>query len=157
VKTETSDPDGDKVKLTFASPLDATGKWQTKAGDKGSREVKITASDGVNEVTQEVLLEVMKKNTAPVISSVTLTPTDVVLKKPGDKVTLKIKVDATDADKDSLKITYSGFMTSAEKVVAYGEKGGTKKVTVTVSDGKESVSKDITFEMNNWPCFDCKV
>ena len=47
-------------------------------------------------------------------------------------------------------------MTSDEKTVTYGEKGGVKTVTVTVSDGEESDTAELSFNMNNWPCFDCQ-
>ncbi len=153
---EAKDPEGDKVTLTFSAPLSESGKWQTKKGDVGTYNVKAIASDGVNEVSEEVEIEVLKKNLAPVLESVSVTPLSVVLKKPGDKVTVKIDVVASDPDGDELTITYSGYMDSAEKTVEYGEKGGVKTVTVTVSDGKESVSKDVSFDMNNWPCFDCQ-
>ena len=83
-------------------------------------------------------------------------PQEVILKKPGDKVTVKITVDATDPDGDLLTYVYSGYMTTSEKTIEYGEKGGTKTVTVTVSDGTYEVSDDVTFVVNNWPCFDCQ-
>ncbi len=156
IKAEATDPDGDKVTLAFSEPLGESGKWQTKRGDAGTYTVKVTASDGTKVATEEVMIEVLKKNTAPVIESVTVSPETVVLKKPGDKVTVRITVVATDIDGDDVELTYSGYMDSDKMTVEYGDKGGLKTVTVTASDGKESVSKEVSFEMNNWPCFECQ-
>ncbi|MEK6916826.1 MAG: hypothetical protein AABW92_03710 [Nanoarchaeota archaeon] len=156
IKAQANDPDGDPITVTFSEPLDPNGKWQTKKGDAGEYTVLVTVNDGVTEVTKEVSITVLKGNSAPVIDSFTVTPENVVLKKPGDQVTIKLNLKTSDADEDKLTVTYSGYMTSEEKTVTYGEKGGRKTVTVTVSDGDESVSKDVSFDMNNWPCFDCQ-
>ncbi|MCM2325275.1 MAG: PKD domain-containing protein [Candidatus Woesearchaeota archaeon] len=155
IDLESMDPDGDELKVDFSKPFDEDGKWQTKIGDAGIYEVPVIVKDGKSEVRNEILVELEKKNTPPVIKSFTGVPSEIVLKKPGDKVTIKLSVVAEDVDGDELSYTYSGFMDSSEKTVTYGEKGGTKTVTVTVSDGKDSVTQDLVFEMNNWPCFDC--
>jgi hypothetical protein len=142
--------------LTFSAPLSESGKWQTKIGDAGNYTAKVTASDGVNEVTKEIKIVVLVKNRPPIIESLTVEPEEVILKKPGDKVTIKLNVVASDPDGDKVTLTYSGYMTSNEKTVEYGDKGGEKTVTVTASDGKDNTSMDVSFNMNNWPCFDCQ-
>lgn len=158
VKIEASaeDPDGDEVSFLYKEPFDENGEWQTEKGDAGTFKTSVIATDGENNVETELLIEILKLNEPPVIESLTVMPEEVVLKKPGDSVDIKIEVVASDPDGDELEITYSGYMTSDAKTVSYGEKGGLKVVTVTVSDGKDSVSKDISFNMNNWPCFDCQ-
>ena len=113
-------------------------------------------SDGVNEVTQEVLVDVLKQNTAPEIEFVGVSPEYVELRRPGDEVTVSINVVASDAEDDELFITYSGFMEESEMTIPYGTPGGVKTVTVTVSDGIDTVSEEVSFEINNWPCFDCQ-
>jgi hypothetical protein len=156
VEVMAEDPDGDEIVFMFGEPLDENGEWQTSKGDAGVYETKVVATDGENEVVNEVLIELMKMNEPPVIKSITMTPKEIVLKKPGDKVDVSIEVVASDPDGDDLEITYSGFMESSKKTVTYGEKGGMKVVTVTVSDGKDVVTQDIKINMNNWPCFDCQ-
>ncbi|NTV24220.1 MAG: TRAM domain-containing protein [Nanoarchaeota archaeon] len=156
LKAEAKDPEGKEVSVVFSEPLDKEGVWQTAAGNEGTYIAKITATDGKNEVVQEVTINVQKKNTPPVLELVSVSPQAVELKKPGDEVSVKIEVKASDADGDKLDIKYSGYMDAAEKTVRYGDKGGVKTVTVTVSDGKDEVSQDVTFDMNNWPCFDCQ-
>jgi hypothetical protein len=156
IMAEATDPDGDPVEFMFSEPFSEDGTWQTVEGDAGDYEVSVTADDGVNQVVNEVLIEVQRRNTAPVIRAISITPNEVVLRQPGDEVTISIQVEAYDAEQDDLTVTYSGFMESAQKTVRYGERGGQKTVTVTVSDGRDSVSQDISFNMNNWPCFDCQ-
>ncbi|MEM3374356.1 MAG: hypothetical protein QXE31_03990 [Candidatus Woesearchaeota archaeon] len=156
VKATAKDPDNDKVELSFGKPLSESGKWQTQKGDAGKYLIKVSANDGQNVVKKDVEVEVLKKNEPPIIKSIEVVPQFVELKQPGDEVKVTIKVNAEDPDKDELTITYSGDMESEEKVFKYGEKGGIKKVKVSVSDGKESVSEEVSFEMNNWPCFDCQ-
>ncbi|AJF61875.1 TPA: hypothetical protein HA239_02220 [Candidatus Woesearchaeota archaeon] len=156
ITVEASDPDGDPLTVGFSQPMDANGRWQTKRGDAGEYTVLVTVSDGTTELTKEVSVTVLKKNEAPVIESFTVSPEEVVLKKPGDQVTIKLTLVASDSDGDELTVTYSSYMTSDEKTVTYGEKGGVKTVTVTVSDGEESDTAELSFNMNNWPCFDCQ-
>ena len=62
-----TDPDGDPITYTFTAPFDEHGKWQTKAGDAGDHLVSITATDGTNTVSQQVLIVVRAKNRAPEI------------------------------------------------------------------------------------------
>jgi hypothetical protein len=156
IMVESNDPDGNEVTYTFSKPLDENGMWETARGDAGEYEVTVTATDGDNFVIQTIDLVVDKKNTAPVIDSVKVTPEFVELRAPGDEVTIKVLVEASDVDGDALTVSYSGYMSADEGIVRYGDKGGDKTVTVTVSDGTESVSQDVVFNMNNWPCFDCQ-
>ncbi|MEM2139276.1 MAG: hypothetical protein QXM96_03940 [Candidatus Woesearchaeota archaeon] len=156
IKATAKDPDNDKVDLKFGYPLSESGKWETKKGDIGKYLLKVTASDGFNEVKKEIEVNILKKNEPPVINEVKVIPEFVELKQPGEEVNVRIKVDAVDSNNDELNYTFTGDMDSKERTFKYGEKGGLKKVLVTVSDGLLNVSKEITFEVNNWPCFDCQ-
>ena len=90
ITVEASDPDGDPLTVGFSQPMDANGRWQTKRGDAGEYTVLVTVSDGTTELTKEVSVTVLKKNEAPVIESFTVSPEEVVLKKPGDQVTMHL-------------------------------------------------------------------
>jgi len=155
VIAEGVDPDGEEVTILYSLPLGSKGRWLTGEGEAGVYEATVTATDGVNAVSETVVIEVLKKNKPPVIESLSVSPEFIELKKPGDEVLFKVNVEASDPDGDDLEIIYSGFTDTAERVVKYGEKGGQHSVTVTVSDGEEEVSQEIWFDMNNWPCFDC--
>jgi hypothetical protein len=135
------DPDKDKIKWTFSKPLDDKGTWETKKGDAGTYEVSITASDGKESTAQKVMIIVESKNSLPVIDI----PSSFEFKE-GETITLNPKI--TDADKDPLDITYSGFMDSNTKTLSYDD-AGQHTVTIKVSDGKDTVSKKITINVAN--------
>ena len=61
---------------------------------------------------------------------------------------VEIDVTATDADEDVLTVTFSGWMTSNTYQTTYDD-AGEHIVTVTVTDGIEEVSQDITVTVNN--------
>lgn len=135
LKLKATDPDGDKLTYAFDKPLNAEGKWQTKAGDAGDYNVKISVSDGKNTVSSDLKIVVTKLNKAPVLENIA----DVKVKE-GDTVTLAVK--AADADDDKLTYSYSGWMTAPSYTTNYND-AGDHEVTVTVSDGKESASQKV--------------
>jgi hypothetical protein len=149
LKLKATDPDGDPLAYTFTKPLDNKGRWQTKVGDAGSYDVEVTVSDGVNTVSQTLKLVVKKLNNAPVLKKLS----DVSVKEGG---TVTLAVEASDADGDELTYKYSGWMSSPTYTTNYND-AGTHEVTVSVSDGKESVSQTVKVtveDVNRAPTFD---
>jgi hypothetical protein len=127
-----SDPDGDPITYTFSSPLNKDGEWETEKGDAGNYRVTITASDGVNKVSQDVMVVVLSANKAPVIEGLK----DVTVNE-GDTVSLSPTV--TDPEGDEVTVTYSGWMASSTKGTTFAD-AGTYTVKVTATDGEsESV------------------
>lgn len=104
------DPDGDTIEYTFTAPLDDRGEWQTEVGDAGEHIVIITASDGVNTVTQQVLLIVNSKNKAPEIGL-----EEPIMAMEGKTLTIDPLV--TDADGDEVNVTFTGWMSSNTREV----------------------------------------
>lgn len=129
------DPDGDPITYTFSSPLDAKGQWQTAIGNAGQYKTTITASDGTNTVSQEVLIIVKSRNKPSVIEL-----SDPVKTVAGMLLTLEPKV--TDPEGDNVTIAFSGWMNSASKNITKDDIGN-HKVTITADDGTSKVSKDI--------------
>jgi len=140
---QATDPDGDEITYTFTAPLDATGRWQTRVGDAGEHIITITASDGKNEVSQQVKIIVETLNNAPTI---TLTSPKEITVNEGDQV--KIEAQAIDADNDPVTLTFSGWMDSAERTTTFDD-AGTHTVTITASDGKTETTEEITVTVNN--------
>ncbi len=122
------DPDGDPITYTFSTPLDGKGQWQTKDGDAGEHIVTITASDGSNTVSQQVLLVIKSKNKAPVIEF-----GQVVDVKEGETVTLNPTI--TDAEGDTVNVSYNGWMTSASKETGFND-AGKHQVVIIAQDSK---------------------
>ncbi len=129
------DPDGDPITYTFSTPLNLTGEWKTAVGDAGQYKTTITASDGTNTVSQEVLIIVKSRNKPSVIEL-----SDPVKAVSGMLLTLEPKI--TDLEGDNVTVTYSGWMNSASKNITK-EDVGNHKVTITADDGTSKVSKDI--------------
>jgi hypothetical protein len=144
-----TDPDGDVIQYTYSAPLDAEGTWTTEAGDAGTYEVDITASDGKSEVTKTIRIEVLKANEPPVIEGLQ----DITIEE-GESV--KLAPQISDPDGDKVTYTISGWMTALEKTSGYDD-AGTYTVTVTATDGEFEVSKDITVvitDVNRAPEFE---
>lgn len=141
LKPEAVDYDGDKLTYTFTKPLDGNGLWQTKEGDEGFYPVEITASDGKSKTSEKVLLIVLATNRAPILTC----PKELKVKE-GETVSLDCT--ATDKEGDDILITYSGWMTSKTKKTGYDD-AGTKKVTITASDGKKESTSDVTVIIEN--------
>ena len=62
---KTDDADADVLVYTFTEPLDENGEWQTTYGDAGEYSAEITVSDGVNVVSEDVLIIVNRKEEKP--------------------------------------------------------------------------------------------
>ena len=136
------DPDGDPITYTFSEPLNADGEWLTKEGDAGEYIITITASDGKNIVTQEVLIIVNPKNRPPVIE---LESGQIDVEE-GDIVILEPTV--TDPEGEEVTVAYSGWMDSEIKETTFDD-AGMHKVIITASDGKLSTYKEIFVNVLN--------
>ena|GEM_PF-616140 len=136
------DPDGDPITYTFTTPLDTSGQWQTSEGDAGEYVITIKASDGKNEVSQDIKLVVNSLNAAPTL---TLSATAITVDE-GETVTLNVQ--AQDADNDEVTLTFAGWMDSATKETTFDD-AGTHTVTITASDGKTESTQEVTITVNN--------
>ncbi|MBW2968966.1 hypothetical protein KY314_02520 [Candidatus Woesearchaeota archaeon] len=137
-----TDPDGDIIEYTFTSPLNRKGKWQTKEGDAGKYKITITASDGENTVSQDVVLIVQTLNKPPVISI----EEETIIVSEGEKIEIRAK--ATDPDGDKVKLSYTGWMTGPVKTTDYQD-AGEHTVILTATDGKEEVRQELEIIVEN--------
>ncbi|MFQ5474470.1 MAG: Ig-like domain-containing protein [Candidatus Nanoarchaeia archaeon] len=137
---DTSDMDGDDVTVTIADPVGDDAEWQTKEGDAGVYDVRVMASDGDKSVTKTVQVEVLDRNKAP-----SLKVSDVTVRE-GE--TVRLAPTVSDADGDDVKVTYSGWMTSATRKTGYDD-AGEYSVTVKASDGTETVSRTVKVTVLN--------
>ncbi|MDP7647252.1 MAG: Ig-like domain-containing protein [Candidatus Woesearchaeota archaeon] len=137
-----TDPDGDPITYTFSSPLNERGEWQTKEGDRGSYLVTITASDGQNVVTQDVRVTVVPENYEPELrlSASTISVNE------GEEVI--ITATTNDKDGDAVGLEIRGWMDSLRKQTDYND-AGTHSVVVIASDGKDSVTEEVTVNVAN--------
>ena len=148
-----SDPDGDKGTVTFSALFDAKGVWQTKQGDAGVKKITVTADDGKGGVASiTFLVAVESSNSAPVITG----PSSLSVKE-GESIDLTKSFTVTDADKDAVTVSYSGWMTSATKTTGYSD-AGTYSVVITANDKVNTpVTKTVSIvvaDNNRPPTFD---
>jgi len=67
IKPKVSDPDDDELKITFSTPLDENGIWQTDYDDAGTYLVRITVSDGIDSTSLQFNISVENVNRPPEI------------------------------------------------------------------------------------------
>ncbi|MEK6876235.1 MAG: PKD domain-containing protein, partial [Nanoarchaeota archaeon] len=145
------DPDADRLVYTFTNPLDKNGEWQTTYGDAGEYKSKITVSDGVNEVSEDVAIIVHRKDEMPVIERF-FPEVSLVTIDEGNNV--KFSIDAFDLNKDELSYTWTinDNVVSNEKGITFetGYKDqGQYVVKVIVSDGMFNASKEWSINVND--------
>lgn len=129
-----TDPDGDETSVTYTGWMTSNTK-DIGYDEAGNKKVIITASDGANTATKEVIITVADTNRPPEIQS--LSPINV---KEGDLVT--VNPSATDPDGDD--VTYSYDFPLNEEGTWDTEIGdaGDYEIEVTASDG--SMTADTT-------------
>ncbi len=144
-----SDADGDTVSYTYTwyvggSAVAATGATLTgtyfEAGD--AVYCRVTPNDGTTSGSAMSSNTVTISNTAPVVSSVSLTPTTAY-----EASTLTCTPTATDADGDAITYTYAWYVggaaiaaTSSTLTGTYFERGDSVYCRATPSDGTTSGS-----------------
>ncbi len=150
INAQASDPDGDNVTITYSPPIGSDGTWQTHVGDAGTYLVTVTASDGQLETKQTMTVIVQSTNSPPVIQMDNVN--EVV--QEGSTKTITLNPVVTDPDGDDVTVSYSGWMTSATKVISEAD-AGTHDVTITASDGQAQTTKTITVtvKVNHPPSF----
>ncbi|MFC1768767.1 hypothetical protein ACFLZX_03300 [Nanoarchaeota archaeon] len=71
IRVLVTDPDEDTLSIAISDPVGDDGVWETTYDDAGVYNVIITASDGEDEVSQEVTVTVENVNRPPVIVGIT--------------------------------------------------------------------------------------
>ena len=150
LRANATDPDGDEVTITYSDPVGPDGIWQTEVGDAGDYTVTVTASDGVDQVSQEVSISLDIRNRAPVI----IIEDDIVINE-GETLRLSEWVTISDPDGDEVVVNYSGAMSTSSRFFDYGE-AGEYVVTIKASDEELTTTRDVTItvrDVNRPPVF----
>jgi len=137
------DPDGDYVTIKYSAPFNENGLWQTKDGDEGKYLVTVTASDGKDKTSADVLVIIHPRNKAPVIEC-----PDTLTFKEGDDINLGEECNIFDKEGDPIIISYSGWMTSQIKNITFDD-AGAYTVLVTAEDEENTAKKDINIVVEN--------
>ncbi|MBU0470207.1 MAG: PKD domain-containing protein [Nanoarchaeota archaeon] len=99
INAKAVDPDKDEVTYRYSSPLNENGTWQTGYDDAGEYPLKITASDGLQETDEEILLVVKNKNQPPYLTEKKITVKETQ--------TVDLKTLVTDPDDDLLSYEFN--------------------------------------------------
>ncbi|MAE42607.1 hypothetical protein CMO93_02460 [Candidatus Woesearchaeota archaeon] len=145
------DPDADMLIYIFTEPLDENGEWQTTYGDSGEYNAVITVSDGVNEVSEEVLIIVNRNEAAPNIDDFE-PEEELVIIDEGNSI--KFTLEASDLNNDELKYEWSinnDFVSDNNEFLfdtGY-EDAGVYVIDVVIRDGIFNISKKWNIKVND--------
>ncbi|PIN88815.1 hypothetical protein COU61_03360 [Candidatus Pacearchaeota archaeon CG10_big_fil_rev_8_21_14_0_10_35_13] len=148
-----TDLDNDTITVTFTSPLNNNGEWQTTSSDVGTYTSTMRASDGKNTTEKNITIIVNANNTQnntnnqtnqtnsyPKIGSISYSGT-----YEGD--TFIITITASDDDNDTLNYSCSTpFTLVGMNYCSWNSKvgdAGTYNISVSISDGKNTTVSSI--------------
>ncbi len=147
IKAEATDPEGQKVSITYTQPFADNGTWKTTYGDAGVYDIGVSASDSINVVTKTVKVIVTHTNRPPVIMPMA----DITVK---EGQTVQATAEVRDPDGDPVTVAYSAPLNGDGEWQTNKGDAGEYDVTVTASDGKENVETSFTITVirrNNAP------
>jgi len=148
---EAQDPDSDKLTYIFTEPLDSNGEWQTTYGDSGRHTTTITVSDGENEVSEEVVIIVNRKEEMPVIYDFEPKESYIIIDE-GEEI--KFIVRASDLNNDELDYQWvldDEIYTNGNQLnfpTGYND-AGEYKISAIISDGIFIVTKKWDVKVND--------
>lgn len=140
------DADDDNLNAKISKPFNLGGKWQTDFEDGGEYNITIEVDDNLNKTVKTVFVSIEDKNREPFLNI-----DDYIKVKAGKEVKLEPKVIELD-DNDNVTFSYSGWMDSDSYLTDENDTG-VHTVTVSATDGIETVSKDITIEVKEGGTF----
>ena len=149
-----SDPDGDRITISYSSPFDSEGLWRTlHTSSEGSPYIAtVTAFDGYEYATQDVTINVLDENTTPLVS-LSCTPTTI---DPSDWISISVVVTNPDEDDCNLVLEadsseiYNGPVTDLYQTDYNGFSAvGDHTITAIVDDGVISTSKTVPIDVND--------
>ena len=137
------DPDADRLAYAFTEPLNESGEWQTTYGDAGNYRAIVTVSDGVNEVSEDVIITVNRKEEKPTIDDAEPKGESIRINE-GENI--KFKIAASDLNNDKLLYEWNldDEVVSNDKEILFDtgyEDAGDYLITATVSDGASQTAR----------------
>ncbi|MFC1546771.1 hypothetical protein ACFL4O_03525, partial [bacterium] len=140
-----TDADNQEVTYSFTAPLNSTGTWQTGYTDAGIYNITVTATDTTDLTdTQDVQITVKNVNRLPILNPIA----DITVQET-ELVDVASKVIATDPDNEALSIYYTAPITQDGTWLTTYDDAGTYTSQVTVSDGIDTVSRDVNVIVDN--------
>ncbi len=133
------DEDGEPVVVSYDGWM-RTSSYRTDFGDAGNHSVLVRASDGVNQVTRTVNVVVDRTNRPPVIEPIN--DSEVL-----ETETFSVTPEVFDPDGDPVTVSFSPPLDeNGSWTPDFGDRG-TYTITVTASDGIDSVRESFRLEV----------
>ncbi|MGE0793346.1 MAG: hypothetical protein AB7V77_04175 [Candidatus Woesearchaeota archaeon] len=137
-----SDLNGDKVTYEVVGFIDDL-KYQTTYNDAGEYEISIIATDGMQSSKQDILIVIENVNQAPVLALETeITAVE--------KDLIKLNYEAKDDDGDEVVVMFSNPFSGLGKWQTEIGDAGEYEVTLTASDGIDTVEKTILVKVTQF-------
>ena len=108
---------------------------------KKTQKIRITAESNELSVSKTVRIKVLDDNRAPIIED----SGPIIV---SELETVQLEPNVVDLDDDHISLKYSGWMEKTTRETGY-EDSGNYTVTVTASDGKTTVERDLTIVVKN--------
>src|SRR3989344_1664451 len=135
------DPDLAEVTITYSTPMNAQGEWQTNYGDAGEYIVAVTATDKITTAMKRLKKIVEKENVAPTIENIK----DITVNE-GELVQFTPEVKDLNGD----KVTVTTSEPLQENIFKTDfNSAGVYPVSITASDGELSTTKSFTLTVTN--------
>jgi PKD repeat protein len=135
------DVDNDNVHFYYTPPLNDNGEWQTGLDDAGVYNVNITATDGINQTVEQIVLIVQNKNQPPIINK------KKIVVKESEIVNLKNLI--SDPEEDALHYIFLAPFNKAGIWETNYEDSGIYVTTITVSDAEFITKERVEIEVLN--------
>ena len=153
VEAKCTDPDGDKVTISYTGDLSSRewlldGKRTTTSMDVGTRSITAVCMDSRGLPTYKSFkVKVLAQNDKEVTNALVFTvePEDMTVNE-GEKVVLNAQ--AISSTEKPVTIAYSGWMNAATRETGYND-AGTYSVTITATDGISTIEKTIKITVAN--------
>lgn len=151
LQANATDPDSDRLAVTYTSPLNEKGEWQTGYGDAGEYESTISVSDGSTTDSREILIIVNKKEETPTIESFVPKQDVLNIKEPES---IDFRILAADLNNDEL--SYEWFLDDKKEgegqEFSYGatyNDEGAHEIRVEISDGSAIIIREWGVNVEN--------
>lgn len=151
LQANATDPDADNLAMTYTSPLNENGEWQTNYGDAGEYKSTISVSDGSTTDSQEILIIVNKKEEAPKIESFVPKQNALSIK---ESESIDFRILAADLNRDELSYEWlvDGEKEAEGQEFQYSTNyngAGNPKIQVEISDGSTTITKEWNINVEN--------
>jgi len=142
------DVDGDEVSISVESLFENNSLIDFDSS--GTYNINLTADDGIKQTIKTIALTIENTNRLPILDDM-----EKIIAKEGEEFTFNPTYsdpdneNAVENDDNNLSLSFSGVLNSTGTQTMDYDSSGNYNVTVYLSDGEYSVSKEVELEVEN--------